>query len=127
MEVGQVVKGKVTEVLKFGANVELENGEKGFIHISKIANQYVEKVEDFLKVGQEIEGRIIGKGKDGKWEISLKEERSAKETRDPKEIEAEQKREEFEKKLQKFLKDSQKTYSEYKKRLDKKQGVTKRR
>ncbi|AMW32260.1 S1 RNA binding domain protein [Fervidobacterium changbaicum] len=120
MEVGQVVKGKVTEVLKFGANVELENGEKGFIHISKISNQYVQKVEDFLKVGQEVEAKIVGKGKDGKWELSLKEETT-------KMSDAELKKEEFEKKLQKFLKDSQKTYSEYKKRLDKKQGVTKRR
>ncbi len=119
MEVGQVVKGKVTEVLKFGANVELENGEKGFIHISKISNQYVQKVEDFLKIGQDIEAKIIGKGRDGKWELTLKEETQ--------EGQIEAKKEEFEKKLAKFLKDSQKTYSEYKKRLDKKQGVTKRR
>ncbi|MEJ5257821.1 MAG: S1 RNA-binding domain-containing protein [Fervidobacterium sp.] len=119
MEVGQVVKGKVIEVLKFGANVELENGEKGFIHISKISNQYVQKVEDFLKVGQEVEAKIIGKGRDGKWELSLKEE--------TKENEAEAKKEDFERKLQKFLKDSQKTYSEYKRRLDKKQGITKRK
>ncbi|MGB9614328.1 MAG: S1 RNA-binding domain-containing protein [Fervidobacterium sp.] len=119
MEVGQVVKGKVTEVLKFGANVELENGEKGFVHISKISNQYVQKVEDFLKVGQEVEAKVVGKGRDGKWELSLKEE--------PQENQAEAKKEEFEKKLAKFLKDSQKTYSEYKRRLDKKQGVTKRK
>jgi len=118
MEVGQVVKGKVTEVLKFGANVELENGEKGFIHISKISNQYVQKVEDFLKVGQEIEAKIVGKGRDGKWELSLKEE--------TKENDVDSKKEDFEKKLQKFLKDSQRTYSEYKRRLDKKQGITKR-
>lgn len=119
MEVGQVVRGKVAEVLKFGANIELENGEKGFIHISKISNQYVQKVEDFLKVGQDIEAKVIGKGRDGKWELSLKEETQEDQT--------EAKKEEFEKKLAKFLKDSQKTYSEYKKRLDKKQGVTKRR
>lgn len=119
MEVGQVVKGKVVEVLKFGANIELEDGEKGFVHISKISNQYVQKVDDFLKVGQEVEAKIIGKGKDGKWELSLKEEMKGNDT--------EVKKEDFEKKLAKFLKDSQRTYSEYKRRLDKKQGITKRR
>lgn len=131
MEVGQIVRGKVTEILRFGANVELENGERAFVHISKIANQYVDKVENFLQVGQEVEGRVIGKGRDGKWEISLKPEekntRHAREQRDQMSIENELKKEEFEKKLQKFLKDSQKTYSEYKRRLDKKQGVTKRK
>ncbi len=120
MEIGQNVKGKVAEVLKFGANIELENGEKGFIHISKISNQYVQKVEDFLKVGQEVEAKIIGKGKDGKWELSLKVE-------DKKVNEADAKKEDFEKKLSKFLRDSEKTLAEYKRRLDKKQGVTKRR
>ena len=115
LKVGDVVKSKVTQITKFGAVVTLENGETGFIHISKIANQYVKNVEDFLKQGQEVTARIIGKTRDGKWELSLKEEKSQEEQKDAKKAE-------FEKKLARFLRDSEKKFAEYKKRAEKKGG-----
>ncbi|SHH17127.1 S1 RNA-binding domain-containing protein [Thermosipho atlanticus] len=122
MEVGQVVKGKVVEILKFGANVELENGEKAFVHISKIASTYVKSVSDHLKVGQEIEGKILGKTKDGKWEISLKLKEGKGTSRSDQQTSSD-----FERKLAKFMKDSDRKHSEYRKRLDKKRGKKNRR
>ncbi|MDK2885690.1 MAG: binding domain protein [Thermosipho sp. (in: thermotogales)] len=123
MEVGQVVKGKVVEILKFGANVELENGEKAFVHISKIAPTYVKSVNDHLSVGQEVEGKILGKTKDGKWELSLKMDEKVKDSQKN----GQQGSSDFERKLAKFMKDSDRKHSEYRKRLDKKRGKKNRR
>ncbi|MDD5705193.1 MAG: 30S ribosomal protein S1 [Kiritimatiellae bacterium] len=57
--IGQLVKGKVSKIASFGAFVELEDGVDGLVHISQISNDRVEKVKDALKVGQEVEARIV--------------------------------------------------------------------
>ncbi len=57
--IGQIVKGKVSKIASFGAFVELEDGVDGLVHISQISDQHVEKVKDALKVGQEVEARIV--------------------------------------------------------------------
>ncbi len=57
--IGQVVKGKVSKIASFGAFVELEDGVDGLVHISQISDTRVEKVKDALKIGQEVEARIV--------------------------------------------------------------------
>ena len=57
--IGQVVKGKVSKIASFGAFVELEDGVDGLVHISQISDQRVEKVKDAIKVGQDVEARIV--------------------------------------------------------------------
>jgi small subunit ribosomal protein S1 len=57
--IGQIVKGKVSKIASFGAFVELEDGVDGLVHISQISDQHVEKVKDALKVGQDVEARIV--------------------------------------------------------------------
>lgn len=57
--IGQLVKGKVSKITSFGAFVELEDGVDGLVHISQISDQHVDKVRDSLKVGQEVEARIV--------------------------------------------------------------------
>jgi small subunit ribosomal protein S1 len=57
--VGQRVKGKVTKIASFGAFVELEEGVEGLVHISQIKEERVQKVEDVLAEGQEIEARVV--------------------------------------------------------------------
>jgi small subunit ribosomal protein S1 len=58
-KVGDKVKGKVSKIATFGAFVELEGDIDGLVHISQISEDRVEKVKDVLKVGQEIEARVI--------------------------------------------------------------------
>jgi small subunit ribosomal protein S1 len=58
-KVGDRVKGKVSKIATFGAFVELEGDIDGLVHISQISEDRVEKVKDVLKVGQEIEARVI--------------------------------------------------------------------
>ncbi len=57
--VGMAVKGKVAKIASFGAFIELEDGVDGLVHISQISDQRVEKVRDALKVGQEVEARVV--------------------------------------------------------------------
>ena len=56
---GMVVKGHVTKIANFGVFVELESGLEGLLHISEISDQKIEKPEDAVKVGQEVEVKIL--------------------------------------------------------------------
>ena len=68
--VGNVVKGKVARMTDFGAFVELEPGIDALLHVSQIAKEHVEKPADVLKVGQEVEAKIVDFNEDEK-KISL--------------------------------------------------------
>jgi small subunit ribosomal protein S1 len=77
---GQVVKGHVTKIANFGVFVELAPGLEGLLHISEIADQKVEKPEDILKVGQELEVKILRvDGDERKIGLSLKRAQWAQE------------------------------------------------
>jgi small subunit ribosomal protein S1 len=56
---GMVVRGAVTKIANFGVFVELEPGLEGLLHISEISDHKVEKPEDMVKVGQEVEVKIL--------------------------------------------------------------------
>lgn len=58
-KVGDLVNGKVTKITAFGAFVELSHKIDGLIHISQISKDHVDKVKDVLKVGDEVEARVI--------------------------------------------------------------------
>ena len=58
-KVGDIVKGCVTKITTFGAFVELSNKIDGLIHISQLSNERVDKVKDVLKVGDDVEARVI--------------------------------------------------------------------
>ena len=68
--VGNVVKGKVARMTDFGAFVELAPGVDALLHVSQIAKEHIEKPSDVLKVGQEIEAKIVDFNEDEK-KISL--------------------------------------------------------
>jgi ribosomal protein S1 len=57
--VGNVVKGKVARMTDFGAFIELEPGIDALLHVSQIAKEHIEKPSDVLKVGQEVEAKIV--------------------------------------------------------------------
>ena len=56
---GQIVKGKVTKITNFGVFVELEEGLEGLLHISELADHKVDKPEEIVQVGSEIEVKIL--------------------------------------------------------------------
>ncbi len=87
---GLVVSGHVTKIANFNVFVELEPGLEGLLHISEISDQKVEKPEDQLKVGQELEVKILRVDTDErKIGLSLKRAQWAKEEEVREEVRAE--------------------------------------
>ena len=71
--VGNVVKGKVARMTDFGAFVELDPGVDALLHVSQISHEHVEKPSDVLKIGQEVEAKIVDFNEaDKKISISIK-------------------------------------------------------
>jgi small subunit ribosomal protein S1 len=58
-KVGDLVKGKITKIATFGAFVQLEDDIDGLVHISQLSEEHVAKVKDVVKVGDEVEARVI--------------------------------------------------------------------
>jgi len=73
IQVGQQFTGKVTRIMNFGAFVEFLPGKEGMVHISKLAHKRVNKVEDVVKVGDEIPVKVIEIDKQGRINLSLKD------------------------------------------------------
>ena len=72
LQVGMVLEGKVTGITKFGAFVALPDGKSGLVHISEIANTFVNDVHDYVEDGQTVKVKIIGIADDGKINLSIK-------------------------------------------------------
>ena len=68
-EVGEIYDGKVVKIMEFGAFVEFLPGKDGLVHISKLDNKRVEKVEDVVKEGDEIKVQLIGIDKQGRLNL----------------------------------------------------------
>ncbi|HAB7820479.1 TPA_asm: polyribonucleotide nucleotidyltransferase [Listeria monocytogenes] len=72
VEVGEVYTGKVLRIEKFGAFVELFKGTDGLVHISELAHERVGKVEDILKLGDEVTVKVIEVDQQGRVNLSRK-------------------------------------------------------
>ena len=73
IEVGEVYLGKVVRIMPFGAFVELLPGKDGMVHISKLENHRVEKVEDVVSVGDEIVVMVAEIDQQGRINLSRKD------------------------------------------------------
>nr|WP_083430764.1 polyribonucleotide nucleotidyltransferase [Ndongobacter massiliensis] len=72
VEVGDIYDGTVVRILKFGAFVDIGGGKEGMIHISKIANERIDKVEDVLNVGDPVKVKVIEIDDQGRVNLSRK-------------------------------------------------------
>jgi S1 RNA binding domain protein len=137
IEVGSKLQGKVTGITNFGAFVELSEGSTGLVHISEVADNYVKDINDHLKVGDIIEVKVINIGKDGKIGLSIKKAKEKVELRPqprsnsqrPRQGKANDYRnnnnnkvENFESKMARFLKDSEDRLSSLKRHTESKRG-----
>ncbi|MBQ9016242.1 MAG: polyribonucleotide nucleotidyltransferase [Firmicutes bacterium] len=71
-EPGEIYEGKVTRIMNFGAFVEILPGKEGLIHISKIAKERIDKVEDVLNVGDEVKVKVTEIDDQGRINLSRK-------------------------------------------------------
>ncbi|GGE84744.1 S1 domain-containing RNA-binding protein [Priestia taiwanensis] len=136
IEVGSKLQGKVTGITNFGAFVELPEGITGLVHISEVADNYVKDINEHLKVGDEVEVKVINVEKDGKIGLSIKKakEREVKEykprqarpQRQNRDNRGDQRggavKENFEQKMSRFLKDSEERLTSLKRNTESKRG-----
>ncbi len=72
IEVGKIYKGTVTRLMTFGAFVAVGGGKEGLVHKSKITKERVEKVEDFLKIGQEVMVKVTDIDDQGRINLTMR-------------------------------------------------------
>ena len=72
-EAGQILTGKVVSIKEFGAFLEFAPGKEGLVHISKIAKQRINRVEDVLTLGDKVKVVCLGKDKMGRISFSMKD------------------------------------------------------
>lgn len=70
--VGAILDGKVTGITKFGAFVALPGGKSGLVHISNISDSYVNNINDFLSVGQEVKVKVMNIDQSNRVNLSIK-------------------------------------------------------
>ena len=128
IEVGSVVEGKITKITNFGAFVELEDDKSGLIHISEVANEYVNNVSDFLHEGETVQAKVVSIDTNGKVALSLKRMKTPVQEAENKPARASKPKlnkklsASFEDKLSKFLKDSDERLTDLKRKTDSKRG-----
>jgi polyribonucleotide nucleotidyltransferase len=71
-EIGKVYEGPVTKILDFGALINILPGKDGLLHISQIAFERVEKVEDYLQEGQIVKVKVLETDEKGRIKLSMK-------------------------------------------------------
>ena len=76
LEIGKVYEGKVKGITNYGAFVEVTEGEgkpvTGMVHISEVANTYVNDIHDFLSEGQTVQVKVLAINEQGKISMSIK-------------------------------------------------------
>ncbi|OIJ14453.1 RNA-binding protein S1 [Anaerobacillus arseniciselenatis] len=148
IEVGSKLQGKVTGITHFGAFIELPGGKTGLVHISEVADNYVKDINEFLKVGDEVEVKVIAVEKDGKIGLSIRkakdrppEEQPRPQKRPPRDREQQRPANKqygsrnssnrnnqarpslsFEDKMNRFLKDSEERLTSIKRNTESKRG-----
>lgn len=126
IEVGSKLQGKVTGITNFGAFIELPEGKTGLVHISEVADNYVKDINEHLSVGDQVTVKVINVEDDGKIGLSIKKakptptqpRRKPNQDAKPKKDRTEN----FEAKMNRFLKDSEDRLSTIRKQTESKRG-----
>jgi S1 RNA binding domain protein len=72
VEIGEVLKGKVTGITNFGAFVELPDKTTGMVHISEVSNTFIKDIHEKLAVGDEVTVKVLEVNEKGKIALSIK-------------------------------------------------------
>ena len=126
IEQGSIIEVEVTTIADFGVFVKCSTGEEGLIHISEVANEYVTNINKYVKDGEMVKVKVLGRNKKGKLEFSMKK---AVEKTAPKALflRSLSENKEFEDLLTKYLKKSEEKHIDIRRNLKKKHGISKKK
>ncbi|SFM30996.1 S1 domain-containing RNA-binding protein [Salibacterium qingdaonense] len=130
IEEGSKVQGKVTGITNFGAFVELPGGKTGLVHISEVADKYVENINEYVSVGDEVTVKVMKVEDNGKISLSIRKAVDRPKDDRPKGgrggngsgNKGQQRPLSFEEKMSRFMKDSEERLSSLRKQTDSKRG-----
>ena len=125
-ESGDIIEVEITNITDFGAFVKCDDREQGLIHISEIANEFVSNINKFVKVGDVVKVKVLGRSKKGKLELSIKKAEK-KPQKDALFIQSSSNNKEFEDILTKYLKRSEERQIDIRRNLKKKHGISKKK
>ena len=80
LTVGEIVEGKVTGITNFGVFVDLGENQTGMVHISEVAQSYVNDIREHVKEGDIVKMKVLNIGDDGKISLSIKRAEEPKKT-----------------------------------------------
>lgn len=130
VSVGDILEGKVTDIMQYGVFVKLNEGKSGLVHISEVSNEYVEDINQVLKKGDTVKVKVLSIDDSGKIALSIKKA-LPREDKKPRNNIKEKKVEEgpltLDDMLSKFLKDSDERQLDLKRSMESKRGYSKRR
>ena len=130
VQVGQIVDGKITDIMDYGVFVKISDKKSGLVHISEVSREYVKDIHDVVKVGDEVKVKVIAIDADGKISLSIKkalprEENNSK--RNDFQAKKSQEPMTLDDMLSKFMKDSDERQLDLKRNIEGKRGSSKRR
>lgn len=137
VQVGQIIEGKVTNIMNYGVFVKIDDETIGLVHISEVSRDYVENINTILKTGDDVKVKILSINENGKIALSIKKALPLSE----KNYNNEQKKSKsnnmmlvedtpesrLDNMLSKFLKDSDEKQLCLKRTIESKRGYSKRR
>ena len=72
LNVGEIVEGKITGITNFGLFLDLGEGKSGMVHISEVARNFINDINELFKVNDTVKAKILNIGEDGKISLSIK-------------------------------------------------------
>lgn len=72
LNVGEIVEGRITGITNFGLFLDLGEGKSGMVHISEVARNFVNDINELFKVNDTVKAKILNIGEDGKISLSIK-------------------------------------------------------
>ena len=73
VESGAILDGTVEKLLDYGVIVSLPEGESGLIHISEVADEYVQSIADYFQEGDTVKVKVVAEKEKGRYELSAKQ------------------------------------------------------
>jgi S1 RNA binding domain protein len=73
VEPGAILEGTVEKLLDYGVIVSLPEGESGLVHISEVADEYVQTISDYFREGDDVRVKVLAEKEKGRYELSAKQ------------------------------------------------------